>query len=394
MTIISGILALLALLFLVMAVVGLIKPSWVKQDSRGKAFGGGLVLFILFSIGAGLLAPASDKTTEGKNDTAQEKVDEVSPKVADTPVVKQSKPIAKAHGYKVIGARDYSIKANSRKGGQWHIVSDAVSKADRAATMMMAAQDLLKELNNGQVASIWFYLDEGYYKHGNGQVGRTIYVPDGKGERGEQENVSVWEVMVSDTRLTTQQRSIIDAWYQHTDQFKDNNNIVDEAKLDAFLTKKLNVTQKEISQALLPLLTGPQEPYFKKGESADFKIERIGQKSSDSIANPEVFSRSICQDDLRYWAEKHSFKASHQCQKAVERIAKYDFEWTVGWLDSKFSHYRWKDRKRGVVTYIGDKLKLQNGFGAWQNYVYSCDFLPSADGSGTVLDIQAEPGRL
>jgi hypothetical protein len=39
----------------------------------------------------------------------------------------------------------------------------------------------------------------------------------------------------------------------------------------------------------------------------------------------------------------------------------------------KFSHFRWKDEARGVMAYIGDKIRFQNGFGAWQPHVYECD---------------------
>jgi hypothetical protein len=80
-----------------------------------------------------------------------------------------------------------------------------------------------------------------------------------------------------------------------------------------------------------------------------------------------------------------------RCKGPVERLAKNNFEWTDGLLEPKFSHYRWKNQSTGIITYIGDKIKFQNGFGAWIFHTYECDL----DASGeTVLEVRAQPGRL
>lgn len=83
--------------------------------------------------------------------------------------------------------------------------------------------------------------------------------------------------------------------------------------------------------------------------------------------------------------------AAVECAPQIERLAKYSFEWTDRWYEPKFSHYRWSDKARGIVTYIGDKIKLQNGYGAWAFYTYSCNFDVIRK---TVLDVQASEGRL
>lgn len=100
---------------------------------------------------------------------------------------------------------------------------------------------------------------------------------------------------------------------------------------------------------------------------------------------------AACRKELGCWAEKHNIAATVKCDGIVERMAKNDFEWTDGILEPKFSHYRWKDRSAGVVTYIGDKIKYQNGFGAWVNHVYECDYNPDIE---VVVDVRAQPGRL
>lgn len=112
--------------------------------------------------------------------------------------------------------------------------------------------------------------------------------------------------------------------------------------------------------------------------------------SSSASAEPSL-SDTECMQDLGCWGNKHDISASVYCAKPVERMAKNDFEWTDGMLEPKFSHFRWLDQSRGYITYIGDKIKYQNGFGAWINHIYECDFDP---GTNTVLNIRVEQGRI
>ena len=79
------------------------------------------------------------------------------------------------------------------------------------------------------------------------------------------------------------------------------------------------------------------------------------------------------------------------CTGPVERLAKNNFEWTDGFLGQTFDHYRWKNQDAGEVTPLGDKIRFQNGFGAWTYYTYECDL----DASGqAVLAVRASPGML
>ena len=86
-----------------------------------------------------------------------------------------------------------------------------------------------------------------------------------------------------------------------------------------------------------------------------------------------------CRQDLGCWGEKHAMAATFACQPLIEGSAKYDYEWTDGWLGVKLPRFRWKDRKAGTLSYTGDKIKFQNGFGAWQHAVYWCHFNPTTE---------------
>jgi hypothetical protein len=115
---------------------------------------------------------------------------------------------------------------------------------------------------------------------------------------------------------------------------------------------------------------------------------KSGANAPASHATP---AGDACAQDLQCWGEKYVVDASVQCVRPVERLAKYSSKWANGWLAPKFSHYRWKNRKKRIITYIGDKIQFQNGFGAWQDYIYECDFDPS---TGSVRGVRASPGRL
>lgn len=72
------------------------------------------------------------------------------------------------------------------------------------------------------------------------------------------------------------------------------------------------------------------------------------------------------------------------CIDAIENSARYQFEWTDGWLHSKFNG---GEVKLGpLVMLTGDKIKMQNGFGAWRKYTYRCSY--DLESRSVKLDIQ------
>jgi hypothetical protein len=98
-----------------------------------------------------------------------------------------------------------------------------------------------------------------------------------------------------------------------------------------------------------------------------------------------------CRQSLQCWGDRNSLIATMNCKGAVEGLAKYTYEWTDGFFESKFSRFRWQSEAHGGITYIGDKIRFQNGFGAWQHHIYECDFDTL---NKTVLMARAYPGRL
>lgn len=100
---------------------------------------------------------------------------------------------------------------------------------------------------------------------------------------------------------------------------------------------------------------------------------------------PAQLSDAECKKSLQCWGDRHSARAGAVCQRAVERAAEYQAEWTDGALESKFPRFGWVDQARGVLRFNGDKVKFQNGFGAWKHMVYSCTYNPDSAAAPEVL---------
>lgn len=86
-------------------------------------------------------------------------------------------------------------------------------------------------------------------------------------------------------------------------------------------------------------------------------------------------------DNPECYISKHE-RGDYVCAKAVEDSAKYDFKWTDGFTEPKFSNLSWYDKDRKLVTLYGHRAQAQNGFGAFKHIEYSCTY--NAD-TGEVL---------
>ena len=87
----------------------------------------------------------------------------------------------------------------------------------------------------------------------------------------------------------------------------------------------------------------------------------------------------ICRNDLQCWGEKHALRATFVCEPLIESFAKYAHNWTDGWFGAKLERFRWNDRTKGSISYSGDEIEFQNGFGGWQKMTYWCHYDPATE---------------
>jgi hypothetical protein len=121
--------------------------------------------------------------------------------------------------------------------------------------------------------------------------------------------------------------------------------------------------------------------------------QNVPDKSQETQVSEKKAAEELaaCKLDLQCWGEKNLPAASVYCKTDIEKLGKFSSKWTDGMLEMKFSRYRWLDKSNGTLTFIGDKIEFQNGFGAFQPHIYTCDFDPT---SKSVLAVHAVPGRL
>jgi hypothetical protein len=65
-----------------------------------------------------------------------------------------------------------------------------------------------------------------------------------------------------------------------------------------------------------------------------------------------------------------------ECRAALESLAKWDHEWIDNWMEPPFAPAGWASKENGTIRVWGNKLKLQNGFGAWKQVAYFCAYDP------------------
>lgn len=116
-----------------------------------------------------------------------------------------------------------------------------------------------------------------------------------------------------------------------------------------------------------------------------------GGDDKPQAAAAQAVDDASCKQDLQCWGDKFSISASVYCKEPVTKLGKYSSRWTDSTFETKFSRFRWLNKDAGTLTYIGDKIEFQNGFGAFQKYIYECDFNPEGN---LVLSVRAEPGQL
>lgn len=125
--------------------------------------------------------------------------------------------------------------------------------------------------------------------------------------------------------------------------------------------------------------------------SDESEKEVADKKEAAAQAAPEPKPVECKADDLQCLGDKGTITAGLFCPDKIERLAKHSVKWTDGFFETKFSHFRWRNKEKGEITYIGDKVQFQNGFGAFTNMVYECDI--AADNE-TVMAVRVKDGML
>ena len=287
------------------------------------------------------------------------------------------------HAFRVVTDEDISFSNRFRRRVTI-VAPTALTREDRIATLIEAATQVWQKHHSQFIAMFLLPFESGPV------VARIDYAPDKCGVSGQDCTDRVWtDSHASDVVFTPEQQRIYTAWENNRDWFKQLDEdfgfeVVNEKQLKAFLAEQFNTTPDSISE----VMTHAGAAILQEEMTVPHNLELRGHLNDQEQEKSEEMA---CRASLQCWGDKHSLSASVYCPDEIEGLGRYDHEWIDGWLGSKFSRFAWKDRTAGTVTYIGDQIKFQNGFGAWIQHTYQCDFDPV---NKRVLDVRAAAGRL
>lgn len=123
-------------------------------------------------------------------------------------------------------------------------------------------------------------------------------------------------------------------------------------------------------------------------EEATAEASAVTEKQQAAADEAET---EACRQDLQCWGEEHWSGATNRCEREIERLSQYEVKWTDSYPDMKLSRRGWLDEGAGTLSYYGDRVQFANGYGAFENYIYRCDYDPTIK---SVINVELEAGRL
>lgn len=381
----------LAFIALLVGLVCLVRPiQAIRIPTRRRAAAVVGVSFVVYVVAAALTdtQPTDHEgRVAGSEAPAPAAVPDEQPNSSDRHLIAEHTESEdwNVHEFKVVSDEDIS-SSNRLRRRVTILAPSALTREDRIATLIEAGRQAWRQHQSQFIALFLLPFDSGP------TVARIDYAPDKCGVSGQGRDCTdrVWtDAHASAVIFTPEQQKIYTAWESNKDRFNEFDEdlgfeTVNEERLKAFLAERFGTTTDEIFKTMMQAATAA----IQQEVTIPNRLERLGyldgeeQKEANDVA---------CRASLQCWGDKHSVAASVYCPDHVERLGRYDHEWTDGLLGAKFSRFAWKDRKKGSLTYIGDEIKFQNAFGAWEPHTYHCDFDPL---QAQVLDVRAMPGRL
>lgn len=145
------------------------------------------------------------------------------------------------------------------------------------------------------------------------------------------------------------------------------------ARVEAIQKRAAEAKRRE-TEANRPLT---EEEAYRKRHAEQLAALDAAQAAEDArIAKQRA--DEACRQDVGCWSKPFLIDAQVKCADAVERLAKWQYEWTNSFLgERKFLDPVWTDANHKTFVLAGHAIKMQNGFGAWRKVAYLCVFDPS-----------------
>ncbi|WP_222019512.1 hypothetical protein [Rhizobium laguerreae] len=130
-----------------------------------------------------------------------------------------------------------------------------------------------------------------------------------------------------------------------------------------------------------------RETFVKKWAAEEKQKEAAAE---GKINQQQAQADASCRKDFNCWSNRFNRAATKVCAPQIEQAAKNNFEWTDSLAEPKFPRASIAENG-ATITYVGDAIKMQNGFGGWIIMTYECDFDTAA---GKAVAVRVNPGQL
>jgi hypothetical protein len=135
--------------------------------------------------------------------------------------------------------------------------------------------------------------------------------------------------------------------------------------------------EKLIGFIILLLIIGGIGFYFSGDDDANSSESTSTAQTCKSTDGQCLFNQN--------WPE-----AAMNCRKPIEKLAKFDHEWTDGVLTPMFTYFE-LDATNNQMTFIGNEVKFTNGFNAKIPMIYNCTVdLKTQE----ILNVNVKQGKL
>jgi hypothetical protein len=120
-----------------------------------------------------------------------------------------------------------------------------------------------------------------------------------------------------------------------------------------------------------------EEEAHEKRHAEQLAALEAAQAKEDAAA-AQVRAEEACSQDVVCWSKPYLLDAKVRCESAVEKLAKWQYEWTDSIFgERKFLEPVWTDEGHKTFILAGHAIKMQNGFGAWRKVAYLCLYDPA-----------------
>ena len=131
-----------------------------------------------------------------------------------------------------------------------------------------------------------------------------------------------------------------------------------------------------------------------KPKSTIAKIEkqkRIKKQKQVERQQKKAVDLQECKKTIECWGKNFATIATYKCKDVIETRSHYAYKWTDSFFGSKLKQFRWGNKQKYTITYIGDTIQFQNKYGAWENKIYFCEYDPFTE---SVVSVKMRNGRL